>query len=133
MCEFGEKVGQTPKHPSTLKTQMATIVDSQTSQSLNKQEELHELNLKLDDLFARYLNLLDQYQTARKQLSTELSSVCLVNTKALLSRVLITSRATSPWLKPTFLRALDDDMDRIFTISACRHQGECKWRTECPS
>lgn len=55
--------------------EMAAIMGPQAPQSLNEHEELHKLNLKLDDLFERYLNLIDQYQAARKQLSTELSSV----------------------------------------------------------
>jgi hypothetical protein len=55
---------------------MATIMPSNVEQTSGKEEELHQLNLKLDDLFERYLNLLDQYQAARLELSTQLSSVC---------------------------------------------------------
>lgn len=41
----------------------------------NKGNGAEKLMLKLDDLFEQYLNLLDQYQTARQQLSTQLASV----------------------------------------------------------
>jgi predicted metal-dependent phosphoesterase TrpH len=74
------------KRASTLKLpsardiihhEMATTMESNIEQQDSKEEEIHQLNLKLDDLFEHYLNLLDQYQAARHELSTQLSSVCL--------------------------------------------------------
>jgi hypothetical protein len=39
------------------------------------QNMVEKLNLKLDELWERYLNLLDEYQKARVELLKELSSV----------------------------------------------------------
>ena len=36
---------------------------------------IESLNSKLDELFERYLSLLDEYQTAREQLSSQFSTV----------------------------------------------------------
>lgn len=52
----------------------ATMESPVTEPSING-EGVEKLMLKLDDLFEQYLNLLDQYQKARQQLSTQLSSV----------------------------------------------------------
>jgi chromatin segregation and condensation protein Rec8/ScpA/Scc1 (kleisin family) len=61
-------------HHETAAT-MESLVDLIPS----KEDELNKLNIKLDDLFERYLNLLDQYQAARLELSTQLSSVCVLH------------------------------------------------------
>jgi hypothetical protein len=72
ILEFRSKIF----HPTTSYiTKMADVMESHVEQAPGKEEELHQLNLKLDDLFERYLNLLDRYQAARKELSTQLSSV----------------------------------------------------------
>ena len=36
---------------------------------------IESLNSKLDELFERYLSLIDDYQTAREQLSSQFSTV----------------------------------------------------------
>jgi len=56
---------------------MTAVMDQDVPEPLNKDEETRKLMHKLDELFEQYLNLLDQYQTARQQLATQLSVVCL--------------------------------------------------------
>jgi hypothetical protein len=54
---------------------MVTTMEQHISDPSNKEGGVEKLILKLDDLLEQYLNLLDQYQTTRQQLSTQLSSV----------------------------------------------------------
>lgn len=54
---------------------MTSTLERTVSDSASKGDGAEKLMLKLDDLFEQYLNLLEQYQKARKQLSTRLSSV----------------------------------------------------------
>jgi hypothetical protein len=50
-------------------------MEQPVSDLLRSGESAEKLMVRLDDLFEEYLNLLDQYQTTRQQLSTQLSSV----------------------------------------------------------
>lgn len=54
---------------------MASTMDHAVSNHASRGDGAEKLMLKLDDLFEQYLNLLDQYQKARQQLSAQLSSV----------------------------------------------------------
>jgi hypothetical protein len=54
---------------------MSTTMEQPVSDLSRSGESAEKLMLRLDDLFEEYLNLLDQYQTTRQQLSTQLSSV----------------------------------------------------------
>jgi vacuolar-type H+-ATPase subunit D/Vma8 len=54
---------------------MAASMEQHGIDHANKGEELLKLKQTLDELFEQYLNLLDQYQTTRQQLSAQLSSV----------------------------------------------------------
>jgi hypothetical protein len=51
------------------------MINENTMKADELQKQMEELNLKLDDLWERYLNLLNEYQAARTELSKELSSV----------------------------------------------------------
>lgn len=55
-------------------TRMGAVTEL-AAETDNFQQMVEKLNLKLDSLWERYLNLLDEYQTARVDLLKELSSV----------------------------------------------------------
>jgi hypothetical protein len=105
---------------------MAQVMESHVDPSSSKEDELHQLNLKLDDLFERYLNLLDQYQAARLELSTQLSSVCVLHLLDLVSLADF-GRASSRWLKQTLPRIRGYDMERTTMMSGCKRQGGCEF------
>lgn len=54
---------------------MTLTMEQPILDSATRSERAEKLMLKLDDLLEEYLNLLDQYQKTRQQLSTQLSSV----------------------------------------------------------
>lgn len=63
--------------PHVYRTSIMTeVLSTQHSRVAPAASNHEELLLKLDGLLEHYLHLLDEYQTAREQLSRQLSSVC---------------------------------------------------------
>jgi hypothetical protein len=94
---------------------MATTMEHSASNSSSKGDGAENLMLKLDDLFEQYLNLLDQYQTARQQLSTQLSAVRRSSSDpAFLANI---CRATCVLPKQILRQLQEQDMVKITTMS----------------